>query len=292
MRTMPGFVPVLGRGEPKRIDLFENKVCEVSEIDGIPTLAVVSNWSRSVEKLAKRFRIRGLNLNVDYKSEDASLDFLDGFPDLVDLSITGAWSIHWNRVESIRKLETLYLHCFTSAEDPHRIDFTRLENLTSCHLTWKSSWESVLQAKTLRSLAISEARALSELNCRPLESLTELRLLGCPALETISLADHTRLRALEINGSRKLNPDWERWGRDLEYLRIVGKVAFPLDELRRAKKLRRLSLFDAGRLPSAQFLRELPTLENLAVDPGVKMSNADRALVYGIRKSLENGLGL
>jgi len=259
------------------------------EDDGILKLLVTGAWSPNTAKVAKRFRILGLEASVT-PPENHSLHFLSGLPKLRTLALSSFWMatgrslVDWRQIERLSHLERLSLSCYEPEGEPCEIDFTKLSRLESCNLTWRETWSSIMRVKNLQELRIRDERnKLKELDGRELRQLKKLELSPCFALKTVRLAESTRLTELSLGGTPKLNLDWTRFGRDLKKLHINGRVGFALDELRAARKLRRLSLLNMKKVTSLQFLRDLPTFE--IIDSwNNKLSDADDALVDAIIK--------
>lgn len=251
-KAIPG--EILHNGRSSFIHRTEDKVW----------MSVGSKWSKSLAALARRFEIDGLLVSTACAA--GGLGFLDELPGLkaLDVSVPNQ-TLDWRPVERMKCLEELNVSSapIVRTVDPGEIDFAALPSLISCVLSkFHPQWASVFGCAGLKRLHLTTAE-LSKLDLGTMPKLAELVLGGMPKLASFSLAKSSKLKALQLRTCKKLMVDWPRVGRDLLYLWVERKPAWPLSELRFAPKLQWLMLSYCGKIESVDFLDDLPKLRNL-----------------------------
>lgn len=263
---MNRFVPTFGpRRKPLEHEvLYQSRSCLVYRAGGVVRMNAEGKWSRSMAAQASRFRID--RLLVSAACAKGGLEFLEDLPGLRQLSVSiPDQTLDWRPVEQLKHLQDLALSSapIVRTAPPGEIDLTALPALNVCELSkFHPQWDSVFRCTKLRGLHLTTSRDLKDtLDVTAMPKLTELVLGGLPKLTSLRLAERARVQSMQLRTCRKLQVDWTRVGRDLRYLWVEGKTAWPLEDLRHAAKLERLMISHRGRIESAAFLKDLPRLK-------------------------------
>jgi len=256
--------------------LFGNRFCTVSRRDAVITLQVFENWTKSVDEIADRYPIAGLNLNV---GEHALWlpKVLHRFPNLVELSMFGPSCVRWDLIENLGKLRKLWLrgHIETKAA-PININLSQLSSLEFCSITNLGlSWETSAFTTSLRWLRISEIRKLKSLDCSKLIELERLDLWGCPQVRTVNLPKAPKLQEINLNNCPKLELDWRKTGSKLRRIVLNGNIATPLEQIVHAARLEHLWLIGYRLIPPLDFLLELRALKLVDVSGNLTAHNLE-----------------
>lgn len=274
--------------------LHDSRSCFVVRHGEAVHMNAEAKWSKAQAEVARKFRIE--RLLVSAACAKGGLAFLDELPGLKELSVSVPdQTLDWHPVERLKQLEKLSVSSapIVRTQPPGEIDFTALPALVSCDLSeYDAPWASVFRCGKLRRLHLTTSDALrGELDLTGLPKLTELILGGLPKVTSFRLADRAKVQSLQLRSCRKLRVDWPRVGRDLRYLWIERKTAWPLEDLRHAPKLERLMLSHMGRIESAEFLKRLPRLKWLDLFLA-EFTPAGNALVNAMPNLQASGPGL
>lgn len=264
------------------VTLHEDENCEIEETAAARRLTLRTSWHASIARLARRFKVTQLAAELD-GWDQPSLEFLDELPDLRTVFITAKQALDWKPLERHRKIEYASLRPELPWHRPNRVtqgelDFTRMAHIQVCDVPWIPEWDSIRRCTRLEGLEIHGTYERRELDLSQLSHLSELVIDFCDELRGVVLPEEAQLQLLRINAAPKLKIDLQRFVRDLEWLYLGGKIAFPLDDLGEAKKLRFLTLmFLKNRAPIPAFLHKLPALESVLA-PSTRLSESDQAI--------------
>src|SRR5262249_20882540 len=143
-----------------------------------------------------------------------------------------------------------------------------------------SPLESILKCESIVELEVRNEcdGRLRDLDLSCLRSLYHLGLDHCPKLNSVKLHPKAKVRglALTLCGSYKI--DWPRMGPDLMYLKLGGRLTFPLREILNAPGLIELHTSGIRKFPPLGFLRRLRHLKTVFIftpPPGPKLSKED-----------------
>lgn len=244
--------------------LHEDDCCEVVAWGPLKQLELHGAWNDSIARLAHSFDVRGLHASTTLGWVDDSIEFLDELPRLTEVLISPSRRQDWKPLERHPNLEYVGIY-YRWCKEQNDIDFTRVRRLRECEITWLPQGDSIRHCASLKSLMVFDdwRDDLRELDLRELVDLEELILKDCGQLREIELADSARIRNLDIWNCPKLKLDMKRYARDLEYLQLLGRVAFPLDDLGLAKHLKDVGFTSLhNKVPIPAFMGKLPCLEN------------------------------
>lgn len=264
MTPIPAFF--YRRAVPERCDLVaEGDGFLVTRRGEFVVFHCFGRWRPGFEEVYRRHGADGVCVDAITVRGEPSLGFLRRLPSLRHLDLLAVdVPVDVATVAELVELESLRLN-WLATESPGAIDFSRLGRLQECVLPWHPAFASVLECESLRILVLCDARGLKELNLTGLPQLEELGLISCSALTSIRLSEQSTLLALEVTNCGRLRLDWPRVGRDLRYLRLAGRIGFPVEEVAEAKAL----LYLWTELPSRcspdllDVLRDLPGLEGV-----------------------------
>jgi hypothetical protein len=262
---MSRFVPSWGpKKKPvSQETLYLGKSYEVQRLNGRVEMAVDARWSRSHSAAAERHGVDSLTLS--HRCVEGGLGFLADLSGVRSLTISVPLNpADLRPLERLSQLEELRIFrgSLVSIGPPGELDFSAMRKLVSCTLApYWAQWETVFRCANLRGLHLMESRDLNELDLIGLPKLTQLVFGGLPKLVSFRVAPSARVQSMQLRSCTKLHVDWPRAGRDLQYLWIEKKPAYPFTELRHAAGLKGLMLSFCRRIDSAEFLRDLPGLE-------------------------------
>lgn len=262
--------------------LTSNRHFCVERRRGITSLNVFGNWTNSVEKAASKYPIKRLELNIGPNWVNRFPRVIERFPHLTELSVSSYSALDWSCIERLSSVRRLCLNHFPE-KNPQTspVNLGLLRGLTDCVIiNWQPAWASLSEARKLKNLILSSSTTLANLDCRKMLKLEHLSVYSCPNLKSIEFPKYSRVRKLRISHCAKLEVSWQEAGRSLREIFLEGRLAWPIADLVRAKRLERLTILGHRTLPSLSFLRHLPALT--AADIACSYSTKDRALVHSI----------
>ena len=277
--VLPSFLPRRRGAGRKPVFLYEDDTADIIDWgDRVSFNTGGAKWTKRYAALARRFKVTSLTFNNLSVPRGKSIDFVLDLPQLRALSIGTYEELDLGALERMTELRSLRLAWRVHRTPPPPVDFTALPNLAECSITLHPPFDSILRSESLRKLEVFGTRGRRHLDLTRLMRLKELIFDGCPGLRSFELHDRAGLKALMIANAASLRPDWPRVGRDLEYLGLAGRLAFPLEGIAAASKLRVL-LLEVRTLPPLTFLKRFPRLSRVdwsptAPEDGLSPSNA------------------
>ncbi len=230
-----------------------------------------NDWTDAECSFLRDFpELQSLSAKLPSLWAEHSLGFLDHVPNLTSLILRGGPRVHWEKVESLKRLRLLKAHLYRVNPRPRPLDFTALHELIELQFDWTKSWSSALHARQLRQISIGVAEwgipeRLVHLDCSGLPALVELTLAPCTRLETVTLYPEARVWKVHINNCPTLRLG-ALLSEHLERLTIIGKIESDWGEIAKAKYLKVLNIWSTRTVKSAQFIKELPHLEVVRIE--------------------------
>jgi hypothetical protein len=244
--------------------LHTDKKFEIVRTDRGVELTIWGDWSAGAARLSRRLGVTSVSLTIS----PPRLDFL------LELNRVDSVSAVFHRSVDLSVLQKLphlkHLGLLWRSRTPPELDLRSFKDLTTCSISYRPELKSVFECHTLRVLRLSESNELTELDLTGLPELIQLDLWELRKLRRLQLSDSCRLLALEVTTCPKLEIDWRRVGKDLQYLWLGGRPRFPLESLTAARKLRYLMLNQLGKLPTLRFLIKLQKLKAVDLFPPFK----------------------
>ncbi len=274
---------MLGKPQPEPVTLYEDADCEVSDRGFARELSLTGRWNPSMLELAHRYKVTRISASQSEGWDQSTLDFLDLIPEIQYLHVITNLSLDWSPVERHSNLEHISLWPDTSVLRPSHpeqgeIDFPKMHRLRSCNIPWIPEWDSIRDCIALQSLTIRDSSKLRILDLSRLHSLTELAMEKLLELREVIVPEEAKLRAIKITQCPKLKIGLKRFVRDIEYLWLGGKLAFPLDELGEANRLKMLWLmFLKNRVELPPLFHRIASLEDL-LTVQTRLSKEDQAI--------------
>jgi hypothetical protein len=284
----PWFLGGGGTGVPP-VELLERDDCDIWKFGDMVALHVVGRWTRRHAALARQYDVNAVSLSGLSFGNRETVDFLLDLPLLRRVSISLGSVKDLSALGKLTKLQWLVIQLtlWRIGDNFKPIDFSTLNHLRRAHLMMCPAFESVLKCSTLEVLDISNDcdGRLRDLDLTHLPSLRELTLDHCPKLRSVALHPKARVGALEQTYCGSYQIDWRRFGPDLRYLKLGGRLTFPLDDLLKAPRLKELHMLGIRKVPPLKRLsklRDLTTLFVFAPPPGPKLSREDEAVIRDI----------
>ena len=258
-----------------------------SDDDDVIMLNLVP-WTERHAELARQYKVTSAQFGPQSFGDRENADFLLELPTLREVSIALFRVEDLSALGRLTQLRSLRidLEIWRMGDNFSPVDFSALEKLEHADMMMCPAFESVLDCKTIKELAVRNEcdGRLRDLDLSRLPRLQELELDHCPKLRSVSLHPKAQVQALSLAlcGSYKI--DWRRMGPDLLYLRLGGRLTFPLEDILNAPRLRELHTIEIRKLPPLGFLRKLERLRTvfLFAASGPKVSAEDDALVREI----------
>jgi hypothetical protein len=259
--------------------LYENDDYHVIAYGSMVELWLHGGWNSSCARMARKFGVQGLSASEGSGWSDDSLEFLDELPGLRWVLVSTSRKLNWKPLERQADLESVDL--FPNSSDQNEIDFTCLPSLRKCAVNWRPQFDSIRHCRRLNCFEVrdSDLGNLRELDLRELVDLEQLIVDSCIRLGSIEPAEQAQIRALKASDCPKLKLDLKRLVRDLQYLYLEGKLAYPLDELRLAKHLKSVVfLWVRAKTPIPPVLDQLPCLAD-GLAAGTRLSEPDQNIM-------------
>lgn len=207
-------------------DPYSNSVAPIDqEYDlAIPSILLKGKWNEQIGNYINENKIKGLYINFSLGSKCDTFDFIKDLPELELLDIIYTPIESLEPILQLKNLKSLSISCHWKKH----IDFSCLNNLKRCFVSYDKGAETILNCSNLQYLHIDEfkLRDYSNLqnlqnlefltignsnfnNTELLENLHELRkliLLNCRKLDHLNgIENLTKLEWFTIDGSKKLD---------------------------------------------------------------------------------------
>ena len=279
-------------GWPKGVYLLQKEGdCDIVKWrDGRVELTIWRGpWTNRHTALAREFQVNQVTLdNGSFRNHQAA-NFLLDLPRLRVVSILLYSAKDLSALGRLTELRRLYIDLATwrIGDQMQDVDFSGLRKLEFANVMMCRAFESLLACSTIQQLGIHNTcdGRLRDLDLTRMPRLRDLLLDHCPKLRRVRLHAKARVRGLELSlcGSYKI--DWPRFGPDLRYLSLGGRLTFPLRDIVNAPKLEELHTTEIRKLPPLGFLRKLRHLRTVFIftaPPGPKLSHTDKLLIREI----------
>jgi hypothetical protein len=239
--------------------------------------------------LARRFQVNQVILDDQSFAKRETANFLLDLPKLRGVRISLYSPKDLSALGRLTELRWLYidLTIWRLGDQMRPVDFSGLHKLEFADVMMCQAFESLLACSTIQQLGIHNTcdGRLRDLDLTRMPKLRHLLLDHCPKLLSVKLHPKARVQGLQLSlcGSYKI--DWPRFGPDLRYLYLGGRLSFPLKDILNAAQLEELHTAEIRKLPPLGFLRKLRHLRTVFIftaPPGPKLSNKDLQLVREI----------
>ena len=172
-------------------------------------------WTDDVLRFMRDHHVEGLYLNSARGWVDQDYQFLRGLPwlRLLDLVTPAPSGTDLSPLESLLKLEKLRIS--THAE--RHIDFSALNSLHSCFISWWPGASSILECHNLRHAYFDKMDRFGIANLAGLRDLQKLTLGNSPIRSIEPILELDKLERLELLNCRQIE-DFQGIGR-LRHLR-------------------------------------------------------------------------
>ena len=270
--------PYLGQDPNFQLPLVERNGYEIFSGNWGKQFIISQRVNSSLVRLMQNEHVGHVVLLGLWVAKNIDLSFLRELPELRAIGISSYEPIDWRPLQTLHQLEHLSLT--TKAVSPQPIDFTKFSNLRECELSWHSQWSSVLQASTIRHLAIEDSKKVASFDLTKLPSLNEFFAVRCNGLRELVFERSQRLRSLKIARCRSFcNVTPRKAIADLEFLYLEAWSRFDLNTIGKMKSLRRLWLNALGKIPSIRFLKGCKNLQRLMFHFGTNVLDGDLAVL-------------
>jgi len=281
---MKSFEPyLLGSVAPSKTELYRDHLCVVVDRGFAISLELTGEWRQGCASVMSNFNANRLVASQLDGWDGHSVEFLDEVPaSLRSVRISTNHLLDWKPLERRTDLESIALNSQSGKQG--EIDFTRFPRLLSCSIKWLPQWASIQRCSWLKSLTVSDSFDVHKLDLAEMADLEELVLESLGSLREVRLADRAKLRALKLSQCPKLQIDLGLFVKDVEFLWLGGRTAYPLDGLVRAINVKKLMLtFINNKVVPPPFVSQLKNLRHAFVLK-TRLSEADMVLLRDVPK--------
>lgn len=263
--------------------------------------------AKAIRSFMAMHQLVGVEVNVSLGFQSNSVEFLREVGLIEDLRIVHGSIESLTPIESLSQLKQLQL----TTNKGHKLDFTKLPNLTVCRIGWRKELDSIFQCHQLTELLLTEYKAkstdvFSQLrrlkslsiwnslieNLDGLKSLLELQSLDISNTKQLSSIDGLRnfkIKKLTLAGCARL-ADFSPLAtlRNLESLTIERcQNLKTVEMLSSLANLKEIYLNNIKEIDSLKPLASLKNLEKLVFIENTSIKDGDLSFIFELRKLKE-----
>lgn len=261
---------------PSNIELIKMPSNESESSEGEMGISVSGVWTQEITDFVNAEGIKALYLNYTKGWNSEDLSFLSAVEEVENFKLISAKSSGLKSVEGLKSLKKISLS--TTTKD--KVDFSKLESLEDCFISWWKGAINIQKCKNLKRLYIDKCKmsdysALSEL--KELEELT----IGNSTVEDLSwLPRLTKLKKLELLNCIKIE-DFSYIGQcsALNWLAIDGsKLLKNINFIANLRNLEILNISNNGTVESVAPIRNIPTIKAVAFGGNTVIEDGDLSI--------------
>jgi hypothetical protein len=257
--------------------------------DGLVDLTRCGPWTKRDTALAWKYKVNSVSINTISFGNRKTAEWLLDLPPLRRLSLSLWIPVDLTALGRLSELRELRMDfdIWRIGDQFQPVDLSGLPRLEFADVMMCRAVESILQCESIQELTVRNEcdGRLRDLDLTGLRSLRSLSLKHCPQLRSVRLHPKAKIRGLELSLCGSYQIDWKRLGPDLQFLKLGGRLTFPLKQIVNAPRLRELYTAEIRKLPSLGFLRKLRHLKLVHIfsaPPGPKLSRNDEAFIRQI----------
>jgi hypothetical protein len=240
-------------------------------------LSLRGPWHTAIQDVLREHKIAQLQLWYSDGWRGVNLEFLERLPFLEGLYIWDQSGLDVSGVGALSNLKRLHMRIWNKPSKP--VPFHRLVNLESCEMEWNPALGAVLECCSLRRLVVSDVRDVSIFDLRQLKQLEDFWLTRAPHVREIQLPRKSRLVEIVLRKlpSLKLVKTWA-YAESLARVWLAECKQLDVANVAQAPAVRKLDLFNMGRIRSLRFVGNMPHLERLRLSGSTEIQ--DGALAF------------